>query len=161
MEDKKSRNGYSSKRIGPLWLALVLCISALGMTKDSGSEVSSVTLEVGHRMHPNFHQQIRTEMNTREQVGDSDFFFEITEFYPHFTYVDSTKQTISLSDEPENPAFKIRVYNNEELIDDTWAFFSVKAPHFAPTSYLKFHVTHFRYRGETYKESEKKKNDAE
>lgn len=145
----------------PIWLVIILSLSVFGMTGGNEYAVSSVTLDIGHRMHPDFHQQIETKMKTREQVGDTDFFFEVIEFYPHFTYVDSTKQTVSLSDEPKNVAFKIRVYENDEVVEDTWAFYSIKVPHFSPTSYLTFQATRFEYRGKSYGNVEKDGDDAE
>ncbi|UCH83907.1 MAG: hypothetical protein JSW50_15950 [Candidatus Latescibacterota bacterium] len=147
----------------PLWVLLVLLLPlpVLGMTGTHGTQVSTVTVEIGHRIHPDFHQQIQTKMNVKEQVGDTDFFFEIIEFYPHFAYIDSTKEIVSLSDEPTNAAFKIRVYENDEVVEDTWAFFALKVPHFSPTSYLTFDVTSFVYREETYEDNGEEKDEAD
>jgi hypothetical protein len=159
MDSDKTRNRDRIKSSRLIWLVLVASLSVLGMTTaDPGSQVSSVTVEIGHRMHPDFYQQTQTKMNAREQVGDTDFFFEIIEFYPHFAYVDSTKEIVSLSDEPTNAAFKIRVFENDEVVEDTWAFFTINVPHFSPTSYLTFHVTSFDYRGETYRDNGKEKD---
>jgi hypothetical protein len=158
MDVDKTQNCSRNRSSKLIWWVLAASLSALGMTAaEYGSQVSSVTVEIGHRMHPDFYQQTQTKMNVREQVGDTDFFFEIIEFYPHFAYVDSTKEIVSLSDEPTNAAFKIRVYENDEVVEDTWAFFTINVPHFSPTSYLTFHVTNFDYRGETYQDNRKDK----
>jgi len=161
MDIDKTRNLNTNRTSKLTWLVAVLLLSAFGMTTDHGSQVLTVTVEIGHRMHPDFHQQILTKMNKREQVGDSDLFFEIIAFYPHFAYVDSTKEIVSLSDEPSNVAFKIRVYENDEFVEDAWAFFTINAPHFFPTSYLTFEVTNFDYRGETYQKNGKKNDETE
>jgi hypothetical protein len=126
--------------------------------KDYGDDVASVTFEIRHRMHPNFHQVVTTKMNRREQIGDTDMFFEAVEFYPHFAIVDSTKKVMSTSDEPTNAAFKIRVYDGEEVVENTWAFFTIKIPHYARTSFLKFDVVSFEYRGETFGEKQEENN---
>jgi hypothetical protein len=123
--------------------------------KDYSSEVSSLTVRISHRAHPDFQQTVKTEMNKREQIGDTDFFFEVVEFFPHFAITDSTKKTISLSDEPENVAFKIRVYEIDELVDETWAFYHINIPHFSRTSLLKFDTVAFEYRGELFEKEEK------
>ena len=155
------RNLNTNRTSKLIWLLAVLLLPVFGMTTDHNSQVSSVTVDIGHRMHTDFYQQILTKMNKREQVGDSDLFFEVIAFYPHFAYVDSTKEIVSLSDEPKNAAFKIRVYENDEVLEDAWAFFTINAPHFFPTSYLTFEVTNFEYRGKTYKKNGKKNDKIE
>lgn len=130
--------------------------SSADRARDYSSEVSSLTVVIGHRVHGDFQQTITTEMNKREQIGDTDFFFEAVEFYPHFAITDSTKKTISLSDEPKNAAFKIRVYERDEMVDETWAFYHIQVPHYSRTSLLKFDAVAFVYRGQLF---EKKKED--
>ena len=161
MNTDKTRNKKSTGTAFVILLVCALLPSVFGMTADHGSQVTSVTLDIGHRMHPDFYQQIKTEMNKREQVGDTDYFFEIIEFFPHFTYVDSTKEIVSLSDEPKNAAFKIRVYENDEIVEDTWAFYSVKVPHFSPASYLTFQAVQFEYRGDSYGGDDEQEEEAE
>jgi hypothetical protein len=143
-----------------LAISVISTVWALGGSadevKDYSSDISSLTVVVGHRVHGEFHQTITTEMNKREQIGDTDFYFEAVEFYPHFAITDSTKKTISLSDEPTNVAFKIRVYESDELVDETWSFYHIQIPHYSRTSLLKFDAVAFEYRGELF---EKKKED--
>lgn len=150
---------FAGKVVTAVLLAVISAPPVSGMAADYGTQVASVTVDIGNRMYPSFRQQIQTKMNTREQIGDTDFFFEVIEFYPHFTFVDSTKQILSLSDEPKNAAFKIRVYDEDGFVENTWAFFSLDVPHFSPKSYLTFHVVSFDYRGETYRNAENKNND--
>ena len=108
---------------------------------------SFVRLRITHRVHAQFQDTLTVAMNKRQTVGDSEFDFEVIEFYPHFAVIDSTHAVVSLSDEPKNPAFKVRVYQGEKTTEDTWAFYGVDVPHFARTSYLAFQVLGFEYRG--------------
>jgi len=94
-------------------------------------------------------------MYNRVYVGDTDYSFEVTGFYPHFARIDSTKEIVSLSDEPKNVAFKFVVYENDSLVDTSWSFFTIQIPHFARTSYLFFNVLEFEYRGEIFKQQNK------
>jgi hypothetical protein len=109
---------------------------------------------VRNRMYPNFREVHETEMNKRVQVGDTDFFFEITEFYPHFAIIDSTKEVVSFSSEPENVAFKFVVFENDSIVDTSWSFYNIQIPHYAANSYLVFDVLKFEYRGEVFQKDE-------
>jgi len=111
----------------------------------------TLTLLVGHRVWQDFREVHRTEMHKREPIGDTELTFEVLEFYPHFAYVDSLKEIVSLSDEPKNVAFRIAVYENDEVIQKDWAFYNMSAPHFRRDSIIWFSVVEFEYRGEVYK----------
>jgi hypothetical protein len=110
----------------------------------------SVVLLIGNRLFPDFREVVSTGLRERRQIGDSDMFFEVLEFYPHFAIVDSTRKVVTLSDEPKNPAFRIKVFENEAAVDSTWAFFNLDIPHFSRTSALWFRVLAFDYRGEVF-----------
>lgn len=120
---------------------------------------SALTVRVGHRLYPQFGERVETEMQKLEPIGDTDMSFEVAEFYPHFAYLDSSKTYVSLSDEPVNPAFRIKVYEDGELVDQVWAFFSIKVPHFPSDSYVYFEVLEFAYRGERYRQEEETRAD--
>ncbi len=154
----------TSTRPTALSCAAVILVIAIAGTCDAGgadeTSPKSLKVVVGNRLYPNFQETIDATMQTRTAIGDTDFSFEAIEFYPHFAIVDSTKKVVSLSDDPKNPAFRIRVYQNDEAIDSTWAFYGIKAPHYAPTSYLTFTVVEFEYRGVVYgKKDEKGRKD--
>jgi hypothetical protein len=119
---------------------------------------TTFTLLVGHRVFPDFREVHKARLNQREYIGDTDYSFEIVEFYPHFAFVDSTKEIVSLSDEPKNVAVKIVVYENDEIVQNEWAFFNLSAPHFRMNSIIWFQVVEFEYRGEVYK---RQKNETE
>lgn len=125
----------------------------------AGHRSESVLLKIRHRVHHAFRERMTAKMNERYQIGDTDYFFEIVEFYPHFAIVDSTREVVSLTAEPKNPAFKINVYEDGELVDETWAFYSIKIPHFARTSMIAFEVLSFEYRGVVHGEEEGQENE--
>jgi hypothetical protein len=58
---------------------------------------------------------------------------------------------VSVSDEPKNPAFRIKVFRADSLADSTWAFYAMDIPHFSKSSPLWFRVLRFDYRGEVFK----------
>jgi hypothetical protein len=125
-------------------------------TEDDGVGPTDIKIESRHRVHQNFRERVTVEMHQKIQIGDTEFFFEVTEFYPHFSIIDSTGEFTSLSNELKNPAFRIRIYDGEEYLEDTWAFFSVKVPHYSRKSYLTFDVTEFAYDGVVHGKEENK-----
>jgi hypothetical protein len=129
--------------------------------KEDKNAPKFVRLKIGHRVHLDFKEEVTAQMNKRYYIGDTEFSFEATEFYPHFAIVDSTREVISLSDEPKNPAIKIRVYEKDEPVDETWAFYAFRVPHFSRTSLVSFQVMAFEYRGTVYDQNESTGDDSE
>jgi hypothetical protein len=111
----------------------------------------SVVVLIGNRMFPDFGEILSTGLHRRQVIGDTEFSFEVTRFYPHFSINDSTRAIVSLSDEPKNPAFRVLVFNADSLADSTWAFYNLDIPHFSRSSPLWFRVLQFDYRGEVYR----------
>jgi len=141
------------------WIASVVLIAITGCT----AQLSSLTVEVGNRMYPAFHDTLTTKLNEKAPIGDTEYEFKATEFYPHFAIIDSSMKIVSLSEEPVNPAFKIKVYKAGKAVEETWAFFGPGAPHYSPMSMLTFKVMSFIYRGKIYdlKEEGSKDDDKE
>lgn len=148
------------RRAGATALALIILIalsSAGGAAdkkdKNAGKSAGpdSVVLLIGNRMFPDFGEIISTPLHRRQPVGDTEFSFEVVKFYPHFAIMDSTKAVVSLSDEPKNPAFRIRVFKAAAAVDSTWAFYNMDVPHFSRSSALWFSVLAFDYRGKVFK----------
>lgn len=113
---------------------------------------TSITVAITHRVFVDFQDTLTVEMNERHNVGDTEFTFELVEFYPEFA-IDTSRTIFSVSDDPKNPAFKVVVYENGEKADDTWAFYGIDIPHYGRTSYLAFKVLGFEYRGEVLGET--------
>ncbi|GEM_PF-2311547 len=129
-----------------LLVLLSYCAAATGC----GPALTRITMEVGNRLYPAFSDTVETKLNEKVHVGDTEYSFKTTKFYPHFAIIDSSMEFVSLSDEPVNPAFRIRVYKNSNPVEETWAFFGPGAPHYARTSFLTFRVTSFVYRQKVY-----------
>lgn len=143
---------------GAVLLAVTLTLAARaadapvsGGAAPSYPAPDSVVVAVGNRLFPDFREIVTTGMNERRQIGDTDFSFEVKRFVPHFAIIDSTKSVVSLTAEPENPAFRIMVYENDAPVDSAWAFFKMNAPHFTRKSALWFQVLEFDYRGKAYR----------
>lgn len=109
-----------------------------------------VVLEVGNLFYPDFHDTVETRLSRKNEIGDSRYYLEAVRFYPHFAIIDSTGDVVSLSTEPKNPAVKIRVYQGADVIEETWAFYLAKAPHYARTAFLTFKLVSFVYQGKQY-----------
>jgi hypothetical protein len=136
-------------------LALIVIAASVladGETHDWGL-ASDLTIDVRNRLYPDFQERQQIGMKERVQVGDTDFFFAVVDFYPHFALIDSTKEVVSLSHEPENVAFKFVVYENDSIIDTSWSFYNLQVPHYSRTSFLYFNVIRFVYRDETYEKT--------
>ncbi len=153
---------YNKKSFGhPRRLAAIIIVSLLGAagaliageTVHDWEPASDLTVDVRNRLYPDFQETQQVGMNERVQVGDTDFFFEVVDFYPHFALIDSTKEVVSISHEPENVAFKFVVYENDSIIDTSWSFYNLQVPHYSRTSFLYFNVTRFIYRDETYEKT--------
>ncbi len=145
-------HGDSRTRRRVVAAAVLVALAALGAGEpragaNKPAAPSVVRLRVTHRVHAQFQDTLTVAMHQRATVGDSDYDIEVTEFYPQFAIIDSTKQVVSLSDEPKNPAFRIAIFQEGKETETTWAFYGVDIPHFARTSYLAFQVLGFEYRG--------------
>lgn len=131
------------------WIFIGLLAVLFAVTGCSSS-VKSLTVEVRNIYYPDYHETITTTMNKEEYVADTNFSFKAVKFFPTFSILESTKKTVSLSDEPKNPAFKINIYEEGKLIEETWAFYGTLAPHFSSSSFLIFQVSSFEYKGKFY-----------
>ena len=148
--DTRSRMTWYGQLVIAATLALVLAGAPTTRAADERPAPGSVKLRITHRIYLEFQDTLTVAMNERQVIGDTEFSCEVIEFYPQFAINDSTKAIFTLSDEPLNPAFKIRVFENGEQKDDTWAFYGIEIPHFGRTSYLAFQVLSFEYRGEVF-----------
>ena len=125
---------------------------------DKDSEMP-LTLDIRNRLYGAFHEVHETTLNKREQVGDTDYYYEVVEFFPDFAIIDSTMKAVTLSEEAKNSAFKIIVYENDEVLETTWAFYHLDAAHFQRTSFLAFKVIRFEYRDEVFSKEEKEEKE--
>lgn len=113
---------------------------------DAAPAFQSVTLRVGHRAFPDWFEDHRVAMHDPFQVGDSDLSAEIIRYEPDFTMMTKTRRITSRSDQPNNPAFQIVVYQGETPHDTTWAFLKMP-PHFGAKSLVAFKVMRIDFKG--------------
>lgn len=148
------RSRRTTSRVVPVIATVAALVSSLGAApgaeEASGSRPAPthITVAITHRVFVDFHDTMTVAMNERRVVGDTEYTFELVEFYPDFA-IDTNNAVTSVTDDPKNPAFKVAVYEKEEKADDTWAFYGIDIPHFGRKSYLAFKVLGFEYRGET------------
>ncbi len=125
-------------------LVLCLLLADLQFSRAETFSVEEVTLSVTHRIYKDFHEIHSVKLGERLQLSDSEYSAEATEFYPDFAINADTKEVISRSDEPNNPAVRIIVYRNDEKVDEVWAFKGGGAPHYYRDSLLAFQLMDFK-----------------
>jgi len=87
------------------------------------------------------------KLGERFELSDADYSAEAVEFVPDFAINLDTKEVISRSQAPNNPAVHVLVYQNEEQVDEVWAFTGKGAPHFYRDSMLAFVLVDYRAAG--------------
>jgi len=144
----KSRRTLAGNIAAAMSLLAVVALLPMGREARGGDRPAptAITVAISHRVFVNFHDTLTVAMNERRNVGDTEFTFELVEFYPDFA-IDTTRTITSVTDDPNNPAFKVAVYESGEMADDTWAFYGIDIPHYGRNSYLAFKVLGFEYRG--------------
>jgi hypothetical protein len=108
------------------------------------AQLKSVTLHVFNRVFAGFHDKVVAVKGKDFRVGDSDFSARIVRFEPDFTFDLKTRKAISLSGEPNNPAFQIIVSRKGVPHDTSWAFFNLP-PHYSGRSELAFVATRIEF----------------
>ncbi len=116
---------------------------AHGETKPAssawGPRVESVTLGIRHRVFHEFSGRQAVRLNQDFILGDTDFSARVVQYVPDFQMDLRRHKVFSLSDQPNNPAFKIIVREGKVPQDTTWAFLK-SPPHFGARSYFAFQV---------------------
>ena len=131
---------------------------------DSGwVEPDRVTLKVGHRLYPDFTEELTVELNERFAISDEGFEAVITRHLPDFAIQikDGEKKIFSKSIEPNNPALWIVVYEDSVAVDSVWAFSVKGAPHYSRTSYIFFEILGMEYPGNGEKKGGKMEGEKE
>jgi hypothetical protein len=101
--------------------------------------VNSVTVRVRHRVWEKFKEEAEVEIGEEFQIGDTEYTARIVRFVPDFAMKMQSKEVISRTPEPNNPAVRIIVLENEEPTDTTWAF-TQELPHYGRLSLLAFQI---------------------
>ncbi len=126
--------------LGAALLAASIAIAAVKpVPSHRGPRVSAVTLDIRHRVFHEFSDRQKVKLNQTFVVGDTDLTARIVQYVPDFTMDLKTQRVTSRSEQPENPAFRIIVWQKKVPQDTTWAFLNFP-PHFARKSLLAFRV---------------------
>ncbi len=111
-----------------------------------GARLDAVTLLVRHRVFHDFRDLQRVKLKQDFILGDTDFSARVVEYVPDFTMDLTTRKIMSKSDQPDNPAFRIIVFQKKAPQDTTWALLKMP-PHFARKSMFAFQVVKVEFTG--------------
>jgi hypothetical protein len=132
-----------------LLISLVAVSWAHGESKPTvarGSRVSTVTFGIRHRVFHDFSDRQMVKLNQDFLLGDTEFSARVVQYVPDFQMDLKRHKIFSLSDQPNNPAFKIIVRKGKVPQDTTWAFLK-SPPHFGARSYFAFQVLRIDFVG--------------
>ncbi len=131
-------------------IALLAAPTAVAQMKASpshrGPRVDAVTLDIRHRVFHEFADRQRVKLNQTFVIGDTDLSARIVQYVPDFSLDLRNHKVTSKSEQPDNPAFRIIVWQKKVPQDTTWAFLNLP-PHFAKKSLVAFRVTRIDFVG--------------
>jgi hypothetical protein len=107
-------------------------------------KVSTMTMVIGHRAFPEFHDRVTVKLHETFRVGDTEYSAKVVEFQPDFAMDLKTRKVISRSAAPNNPAAKVYVWKNGAPDDTSWAFLNMP-PHFGRHSMLAFQLSRIEF----------------
>lgn len=94
----------------------------------------SVKLDKGEKLIA----QIPTDIGTEANIGDTGYRIKVLRYTPDFVMDTVTKQVVSRSGAPNNPALKLKVKDKSGNVKVVWVFARFPDMHQAPGSKLKF-----------------------
>ena len=127
------------------WLGLLALLLAAPMAAATVKPAPShraprfeaVTLLIRHRVFHDFVDEQRVPLNQDFVIGDTDYKARVVQYVPDFMTDLQTRKIVSRTEHPNNPAFKIIVWQKNVPQDTTWALLNLP-PHFARKSMLAF-----------------------
>ncbi len=130
-------------------LAAVPVLAAAPASAPSGAakgpaKYRNVTLHIFSRVFPNFHDKVVATPNKSFRVGDTEYSARIIRFEPDFSLDIKTRKAMSMSGEPNNPAFQVVVSKAGVPHDTSWAFFNMP-PHYSAKAHLAFVATRIEF----------------
>jgi len=108
--------------------------------------LDAVTLYIRHRVFHEFEDKQRVKLNQDFPVGDTDFRARVVQYVPDFMLDLKTHKIVSRTEHPNNPAFKIIIWQKDVPQDTTWALLNMP-PHFARKSMLAFRAVQIDFVG--------------
>jgi hypothetical protein len=111
-----------------------------------GPKLDAVTFGILHRVFHEFRDVQRVKLNQDFPLGDTDYSARVVQYLPDFQMDLQNHRFFSLSEQPNNPAFKVVVRKGKAPQDTSWAFLK-SPPHFSAKSYFAFHVMKVEFIG--------------
>lgn len=125
-------------------IATCLLLVSLAFLGGCASQLHSVVLRVNHRIYTKFDEVQEVRPGEEFQIGDTDFSARIVDFVPDFAIEGQSGKVFSRSDQPNNPAIQIEIYEDGQKLETTWAFARGRgAPHYSREAMLLFIVEDF------------------
>ena len=129
-----------------LAVAMFACGAALAQDTppaptDSAGEY--YVIETRHRLFPDFRQIDTVAFGEVFLVGEDEWQARVALFNPHLGITQSGK-ALQQSDTLYNPAVRIRVEQNDSLLQECWGFHFTDAPHFRRTDLLGFKLVSYK-----------------
>ena len=108
---------------------LVLVLLPLACQTIPKHEGSIFTIRVRHISDYKAYEDHRVGVNEPFYLADTEYQAEVKRFVPDFAINLKTKEVISRSDKPLNPAVKLAVSFQNQLLYETWSLYQNPLPH--------------------------------
>lgn len=117
---------------------------------DSTLLTSTFVIETRHRLYPKFYQLDTVLFGQTFPLGEDEVHTaKVTRFNPHLV-ITTKGEYKKLSDTLYNPAIRVQVMAGDSLIQETWGFHFVDAPHFRGNNYFGFKLVSFLVNEQKY-----------
>lgn len=117
---------------------------------DSTLLTATFVIETRHRLYPKFYQLDTVVFGQAFPLGeDEEFLARVTRFNPHLV-ITTKGEYKKHSDTLYNPAVRIQVMAGDSLVQETWGFHLVDAPHFRGNFYFGFKLIYFTVSDSVY-----------
>ncbi|MBK7141439.1 MAG: hypothetical protein IPH75_05095 [bacterium] len=117
---------------------------------DSTLLTATFVIETRHRLYPKFYQLDTVLFGQNFPLGeDEEFSAKVTRFNPHLM-ITTKGEYKKLSDTLYNPSVRVQVMQGDSLVQETWGFYFVDAPHFRGNNYFGFKLVSFMVNDQKY-----------
>lgn len=120
--------------------------AGIGFTGDSvvvDHAGETYVIETRHRLFPDFQQVDTVAFDEPFLIGEEEWEARVILFNPHLGITMEGKG-LQMSDTLSNPAVRIRVEHADTLVQESWGFHYVDAPHYRRTDLLGFKLAEFK-----------------
>lgn len=130
--------GKSRKRLLGLCAALLLALPTCQTVKRTTGPL--YTIRVRHISDHESYEDHRARVGEEFFIADTEYSVKVERYIPDFAITLETKEVVSRSDEPNNPAIQLAVSYQADLLYKTWVLYQNPVPHFIhePGYYFQF-----------------------